>query len=303
MTIKRIFVGLLIILFPKFLFGVELFSWNVEDANSTYGASNYTALSGDGSNSKFNTINLFGHGVTQYTTDIARDSWAIRVTYETDTGEDGGLLELDFGANDTRTLYLRWYEYFSTSIDNDVPQCFKIGRWFNDVSGYTSLKFCIKTADCATADELRVIRPTTYGCEFSYELDVSDRLAGGQWHKIEFYLDIGTNSPDVSTGGSDYCADSTCSNNLCGDASCNGLMQIWINDTKVFDYDNVCFRNTSTAPTQYTGGWFGGNDTYGTCGRPSEQVIRYLDDFYASTVLDREQSSDTADAIEGLKVQ
>jgi hypothetical protein len=285
------------------------FSWDVEDANSRYSATSGEELGADGSNSAFDTISYTANPPSQpspvvatYTDELSgtgHGEYSIKLVYpgneaglqmQLNNASDGG----QFLQNGTKTLYLRWYEYFSGSWAGNIPAGLKIGRWFTEGSGYISQKLvngrCNWGIDyhCDATDNFPGFNHAIRDFDVAGELETPVSL--NAWHKIEFYMVF----DDYVCGKGNDCSVSSV-DCLPSNPSCSGTLIMWIDNEEVMRDENFCWlrEGDSETGTKWQSGWFGGNYSGSSCGAPDKSLVRYLDDFYVSTTLDRDEGEDT----------
>jgi hypothetical protein len=181
---------------------------------------------------------------------------------------------------ETKSLFIRKYEYYGDEWQTNWPVGLKTSRCFTDVSGrgaaYMSEKLIYQTYG-GDADDLyeRGMNNAIGDLDLKAAYDPNQEFGNGlpyirtgHWYKYETWMVL-----DSAVDAND------------------GVLQVWIDDVLVYNNTSVPWRSTERGVTR--GGnywahmWFGGNYSGATFGAPTETLYRYIDDLYLSTTLDR----------------
>jgi hypothetical protein len=191
----------------------------------------------------------------------------------------------------TKTLFCRKYEYFAPGWEKNWPTGLKTSRYFTTPSyryydegkayAYMSEKFIYQTYNCTCNEEFGMgMMHALYNLDLRHMYEEDETFGNGKpyirtghWYRFETWMVL-----DSAVDAED------------------GVLQFWVDDVLMYSNKNVPWRSTRKQNRPTNGGgwqsmWFGGNYSGANCGDPSRTVYRYIDDFYLSTTLDREDGT------------
>lgn len=248
-------------------------------------------------NQIFYDVNSYDGVQVSLSTEVARSgSRAIKITYPND---EAGVELKPAAFAPTKSLFVRKYEYYAPGWEGSWPVGLKTSRYFtrpdyttgNEGAGYAymSEKLIWQTYGGSPDDtyarglcmaifnqDIEATYPagTVFGNGLPY-------IRTGHWYKLETFMVL----------------------NSAVDAA-DGVLQAWVDDRLVLDRHDVVWRSSARGVPNGAGWqsmWFGGNYSGAVFGGPNKPVVRYIDDIYLSTTLDRAPGSAPA-APAGLRV-
>jgi hypothetical protein len=242
-----------------------IFSWDCE--NSPDGnLSNATV------NQPFSDVNPYGNIRVSVTSENSKSgNKAIKIEYNND--EDGVELRIpEFSS--TRSLYTRKHEFFAPGWEGNWPVGLKTSRYFTEGTAYHSEKMIWQTYSSSCSEQFGMgMNSAIYNLDLERMYSANQIFGNGlpyirtgHWYKIETWMVLNS-----------------------GDNIADGVLQIWIDDVQVYNSSAVVWRSTSrgAAGTGWRSMWFGGNYSGAICGNMNRTLVRYIDDLYVSSTLDR----------------